>query len=277
MAPDPDRRRPQSTQETVMRLSPVRILLLSPHPDDIAWSLGGTVARLRETGAALSVLTFFGHTRYAPGSAVHGTAAATLVRGVEEDAWASRTGVRLDRGDLPDASLRGYTDETEMGPQPEPDIVRAVVERLRVAVASIRPHLTFAPLAIGGHVDHRAVRLAVSATGRASGLLWYEDLPYASGAEPGYTGHPVLVDVSSRWAAKESGVRCYPSQLPGDVLPVLRAHATAVAGAVAGGRGGAARAERLWAASAEAGERLRRLIAPGVLTGGRTPPVQRAG
>src|SRR6266536_2916181 len=93
-----------------------RILLLSPHPDDIAWSLGGTVSRLRQAGAQLFAITLFARSRYAPGSPAHGSSAATQVRALEEDAWASLAGVQLDRADLPDASLRGYDDDTEMAP-----------------------------------------------------------------------------------------------------------------------------------------------------------------
>jgi LmbE family N-acetylglucosaminyl deacetylase len=240
-----------------------RILLLSPHPDDIAWSLGGMVSRLRAAGAQLFAVTFFGRTRYAPGSAAHGSSAATAVRGAEEDTWASLAGVRVDRGYLPDASLRGYDDDTEMGAEPSPEIVRAAGDHLCAALAAVRPHLTCAPLAAGCHVDHRAVRLAVAASRQrlASGLLWYEDLPYAEGsARPG-TDDPVLIDVSSHWRAKEAGVRCYPSQLPEEVLPILGRHAAAVAAAASPvpERTCTARAERLWADTCEAGQRLRHL------------------
>jgi LmbE family N-acetylglucosaminyl deacetylase len=273
---------------------PRRILLLSPHPDDIAWSLGGLVARLRRTGAVMFAVTFFGRTAYAPGSPAHGSAAATQVRGIEEDTWAELAGVRADRGDLPDASLRGYDDDTEMGAEPDPEIVRATTERLRGALTLVRPHLTLAPLAVGGHVDHRAVRLAVGALlpRLSPGLLWYEDLPYAevagvagvaaakeaaggtagAGAGEGAPArHPMVIDVSADWRAKETGVRCFPSQLPQSVLPVLRRHAAAVAAREAGRRDtapggtaplgtgqwpGPARAERLWAASLTAQQRL---------------------
>src|SRR6266536_1600278 len=234
-----------------------RILLLSPHPDDIAWSLGGTVSRLRQAGAQLFAITLFARSRYAPGSPAHGSSAATQVRALEEDAWASLAGVQLDRADLPDASLRGYDDDTEMGAKPSGEIVRAARACLRTAFEAVRPHLTFAQLAMRGHVDHLAVRLAVSRSLQppAPGLLWYEDLPYAEGGEPSDAGHRVLVDVSSHWRAKELGVSCYPSQLPDEILPVLRRHAAGAAAAT-GRRPATARAERLWASSPGAVQRL---------------------
>lgn len=227
---------------------PIRVLLLSPHPDDLAWSLGATVSRLRAVGAELFGLTFFGDSRYAPGDPSHGTADVTAVRAREEDAWAAWAGVRLRRHDLPDASLRGYDDHTEMGAPPEPDLVAAVAEHLGAELARTRPALVFAPLAVGGHVDHSAVRQAVSAVVGSAGVLWYEDLPYAGGSRTRHTEYPVVVDLAGHWAAKESGVHHYPSQLPHEVLPVLREHCAEAAG------------ERLWADRAETAARLAGLL-----------------
>ena len=218
----------------------IRVLMLSPHPDDVAWSLGGTVAALRRAGAELHVVTFFGRTCYAPGHATHGELAASRVRALEEHAWATFAGVRLRRFDLSDASLRGYDDETEIGPSPEPELVGRIRAELAELVHALRPEVIVAPLAAGGHVDHAAVRTATVALRPAAGVAWYEDLPYAADRATRYTDHPVVVDIADHWRAKESGVRYFPSQQPDTVLPILRAHAAAVAG------------ERLWVESAGA-------------------------
>ena len=225
-----------------------RILLISPHPDDIAWSLGVTVARLRAAGALLSCLTLFGRTRYAPSSPDHGTLAASALRAREEDAWAALTGVRVERCDLPDAGLRGFDDETEMGPEPELEIVHRVTARLRSAIDRARPDLVLAPLALGGHVDHTATRHALRALDPAVDVLWYEDLPYAAAAQPARAAHVEVVAIGPHWPAKEAGVRCFASQSPREVLPVLRRHADAVSG------------ERVIADAPRAGLRLRHLL-----------------
>ncbi|MFJ8228476.1 PIG-L family deacetylase [Streptomyces sp. NPDC094448] len=225
------------------------MLLLSPHPDDIAWSLGGTVARLRETGTELVCLTFFNRTRYAPGSPAHGDSdAVTRVRRAEEDRWGALTGVRLERCELADASLRGYDDDTEMGAEPEPEVVAEAAARLSSALLRLRPDAVLAPLAVGGHIDHSAVRRAVSGPLPVpeDGLLWYEDLPYAFGADGAPEGHPLVVGIASHETDRDDGVRCYPSQLPDEVLPVLRAHAARVRG------------ERLWAGTPAARDRFGR-------------------
>ncbi|AOS61995.1 PIG-L deacetylase family protein [Actinoalloteichus hymeniacidonis] len=230
-----------------------RILLLSPHPDDIAWSLGGLTARLRAVDAELRVITFFGRSRYAPGHPTHGTVDAVPVRAAEEDAWATLVGTRIRRADLPDASLRGFDDDTEMGAVPEDDIVARIAGLLDTAIEEFRPDLLLAPLAIGGHVDHAAVRRAVQPweareSGERPEVLWYEDLPYAAQAVAVHTGHPLVVDIAAHWQAKELGVRCFPSQQPEEVLPVLRRHAAEVAG------------ERIWASDPTTIKRLATLI-----------------
>ncbi|MCO5999555.1 PIG-L deacetylase family protein [Actinoallomurus rhizosphaericola] len=231
----------------------MNVLLLSPHPDDIAWSLGGTVARLADAGASLSVLTVFGRTTYAPGSPVHGTSAAGPVRAAEDATWAAFAGARLFGADLPDASLRGYDDDTEMGAPPEPEIVSDTAETLASVLLAARPDLLLVPLAVGGHVDHRAARSAAErvvadeAPGRA--LIYYEDLPYAAGVHRPHTGHPVLVDVAGCHARREAGARCYPSQEPHLILPVIAAHTSAAGG------------ERLWAATAAAAQGLALFLA----------------
>ncbi|GAA3301805.1 MULTISPECIES: PIG-L deacetylase family protein [Dactylosporangium] len=231
----------------------MNVLLLSPHPDDIAWSIGGTVARLAGTGTALSALTLFGRTTYAPASPAHGTTAAGGVRALEDAAWSSLTGVRLYRADLPDASLRGYDDDTEMGARAEPAIVAQAAERLAGALRATRPDLLLVPLAIRGHVDHVAARAAAEAVApvEAPGcaLVYYEDLPYAAGVHVSHTDHPVVVGVAAHHAEREAGVRCYPSQEPHLILPVISAHS-----ATAGG-------ERLWAATGSGAHCFSQLLA----------------
>jgi hypothetical protein len=74
----------------------------------------------------------------------------------------------------------------------------------------------------------------------------------------------VLVDVTAQWQEKEAGVRCYPSQLPATILPILCSHAESVAGPAPGpagrGRPGPPRAERLWAGTPVAARQLRSLV-----------------
>lgn len=244
------------------------VLLVAPHPDDLAWSLGATVDRLGRAGVPLYAVTVFTWSRYAPGSPAHGSTAATGVRALEDADWAEHARLTLHRWDLPDCSLRGYTDDTEMGAPPDPEVVDHVADRLAGEVAELRPGLVLLPLAAGGHVDHCAVRAAGDQL-RIPGTLWYEDLPYAAeppgpagtaGARPGTApagiaaggaddrGEAVVVGDEDCWAATERGARCYPSQQPDLILPVIRAHRAATGG------------ERLWTRTPAAADRLQHLL-----------------
>ena len=206
------------------------VLFLSPHPDDVAWSLGATVSALAGARAELHVLTLFGRSRYAPGHAVHGTLAASGVRAGEEARWAELAGVRLWRRDHPDATLRGFDDDTEMGQTPEPSLVERLRDDIDAVIDAIEPRLVVAPLGVGSHVDHAAVREAALRLRKQPSLAWYEDLPYAAMREPPAVARPIVVDVERRWPAKERGIRAFASQRPDDVLPLVRAHAARVSG-----------------------------------------------
>jgi LmbE family N-acetylglucosaminyl deacetylase len=224
-----------------------RILLLSPHPDDIAWSLGGTLARLAESGAEVWTLTFFTRSAYAPGSRATGVEQVTAVRAAEEQDWAAAHGVRLLRGDLPDSCLRGFDDLTELGADPEPE-VRAAADRLLHAVVEEHPpDAVVAPGSRGGHVDHAAVRLAAAELPPGLPVLHYDDLPYAVQLTPPGAEHRLLVDLAQLWPAKEAGMRHFPSQCWAETLPIVRAYAATVGG------------ERLWTDSRPGADLLRRL------------------
>jgi len=230
-----------------MASSQAPVLLVAPHADDLAWSLGATVPRLTRCGVPLSAVTVFTWSRYAPGSPVHGSIAATGVRALEDADWAEHVQITLHRWDLPDCSLRGYTDDSELGAPPTTELVEQVADRLAGVVAELQPVLVLLPLAAGGHVDHAAVRAAAELL-PASGLLWYEDLPYAAEVDTVGMGEPVLVSTEGCWAATERGTRCYPSQKPELILPVIRAHRASAGG------------ERLWARTPTAAQRFTHLL-----------------
>ena len=229
-----------------------RVLLLSPHPDDIAWSLGGTLARLTGAGVEVWTLTFFTRSRYAPGHRTQDVEHVSAVRAAEEHSWAGATGVVLLRGELADSGLRGYDDLTELGAQPEPDVVLDASALLRGVVDRHGMDAVLAPGSRGGHVDHTAVRLAAAGLPAELPVLHYDDLPYAVTLAPPAGGQRVLVDVADLWDAKEAGMRHFPSQCWQDTLPVVRAYAASVGG------------EQLWTDNPAGAALLSRLTARAV-------------
>lgn len=166
-------------------MSAAPVLYLSPHRDDIAYSLAGRLlcaAASRSAGVAVTVFTRSNFAPYArPGL---GIAAITRLRGAE-DAEAYRA-LRLRSLSLPfaEAPLRGYrtvdalfVDDAVAMRDPA---VGALVRHLTTLNAMLRPRAVYAPLGIGGHVDHLVTRVAAQAAFASRCEVWlYEDLPYA--------------------------------------------------------------------------------------------------
>jgi LmbE family N-acetylglucosaminyl deacetylase len=183
-------------------------VFVSPHPDDAALSCGGLIARLRDRGEPVAIVTVF----CGPGPLDHLTpyqrealgfgadadsgsppdsniadtqapgAAPTperlmALRRAEDESFARFAGASVVFLNLPDAVFRGYEgDERLMGPSRPDD--RAPVEELRAALAKLLPgrpgrlDRLYLPLSIGGHVDHRLTRRAAIA------LLAESESPY---------------------------------------------------------------------------------------------------
>jgi LmbE family N-acetylglucosaminyl deacetylase len=161
-------------------MNPRRVLILSPHSDDTAFSLGGMLAAdtvLR--GWEKHQLTLFVHSCHAPYAPdLHGVEAITAVRSQEDAAFCASHGMVLQRLDLAETLLRGYpTIASIFAPRSprEDDMFEPVC--LAVARAAAGFDLVLSPLGIGGHIEHALVREACLRAGRPA--LYYEDLPYA--------------------------------------------------------------------------------------------------
>jgi LmbE family N-acetylglucosaminyl deacetylase len=147
------------------------ICYLSPHPDDVALSCGGSVAADAAAGAEVTLITVFSE----------GPRAAQ--RREEDERAAALLGARLCPLELPDAldrpEVRGSLDLFAPLGQRHLGILSEVVARLQQKVppgAAVR-----APLGVGGHIDHRLVCAAARALAevRPLSLSFYEDLPYS--------------------------------------------------------------------------------------------------
>lgn len=144
---------------------------LSPHADDVVLSCAGSVLADVQAGRQVTILTVF----------LSGEQAG--VRRREDEAAARALGCRylsLDLFDAPDRpEIRGSLGLFARFGPPHLGITNEVVERLRW---HIRPGAALrAPLAVGGHIDHRIVHEAARSLSYDLGLElgYYEDLPYS--------------------------------------------------------------------------------------------------
>lgn len=199
------------------------VLLVAPHSDDVALSMGAT-ARLLSGSVRPRLVTVF--TRAGPaevdprrredGEYATAIGAAHTWCGIREGGL--RPSIR--RGGLP-ARLVMF------------GLAHAVARRLETVVS---PRcVVFGPLAVGGHVDHLLVRQAVLGLRRRHRVFLYEDLPYAADlAVPDVRAlahrldgaiRPVDVDVGETLEAKRRDCLLYRSQGPERLWPALLAHA----------------------------------------------------
>ena len=201
----------------------MRVLAVSPHLDDAAFSVGGTLAALAAAGHEVTVLTCF--TASVPDPAGFALA-CQLDKGLpadvdylalrrDEDAAAmavlGATPVYLG---LPEAPHRGYTSAADLfaGIHPGDHVHRS----LTTALDGYDADLWLAPQALGGHVDHLQVLRAVAPLDRP--VLWWRDSPYvlrdpAAVPGPELPGGLAEVRLPQDPDRRADACACYPTQL----------------------------------------------------------------
>ena len=177
-----------------------RIVIVSPHRDDAAFSCGVLLAKALRTHHVL-ILNVFSRSGYAPFAHLveaQGVEAVTTLRAHEDQALryflrtTSPGNLTLLNLDLLDAPWRlNLATEAVL----EDPLTPAAYEHEVATLASLlQPHLEqsaciLLPLALGdtglhGHLDHRIVRDAGLRSAAPATLAFYEDLPYAARMHP---------------------------------------------------------------------------------------------
>lgn len=243
----------------------MRIRVLSPHLDDAVLSCGGSLYQWVRDGHLVEVITVFAGDPLFPlppfAQILHtlwgGGEQAMAMRRAEDRAALALLGATPVHWEFPDAIYRRDTqgqplcqgrEDLFRPPHPEEEIW---IERIRASLAALpweEGDLLLAPMAMGGHVDHRLVRIAVEG-GAPLGVRWgfYEDFPYAEGEAPippsGWYPHRVeLTEEALR--IKAQAIQDYRSQWPifftspEEILERIRAYALRVGEGVP--------AERFW-------------------------------
>ncbi len=215
-----------------------RVLLLSPHPDDVAYSCGGLVDGVLQ-GSELALVTVFGRSTWALSKQLRAVGAdeVSAVRAEEDRRYCASRGMRLRALSYPDASLRGYDDVSELGSPISADpVTESVCAAIAAEVAGARAEVVLAPAAIGDHVDHLIVHEAARRI-QDDGLmcLFYEDIPYAAHlaadeVERVLTDERTMrpfdsYDISPTLPAKIAGMWMYESQTDQENIDDMLLHA----------------------------------------------------
>lgn len=258
----------------------MRIVVVSPHRDDAAFSLGLSIEHWLAAKQTVQVLNCFTQSDYAPYSDAESlhpndrTSFVSAIRKREDAAWNKLLGGRLQFTDLDllDAPLRLACPIVEALSLPiragDRAVARVAGAVAKLARAGAPERLAFVlPLAVGAHIDHRVVQQAglEALAGSPLPVAFYEDLPYAArpgGVEEiGSRVEATALAVQPAFASGEQPVperslgskrcmaECYDSQIDSEVAEQIASFAQQY-----GGR------ERLWvnnawSASASLGKR----------------------
>ena len=207
-------------------------LFLSPHLDDVAFSCGGTVAKLAAAGWRCVVATAF--TRSVPDPTGFALACQTdkglspdvdyMAARRAEDAAACRVlGAEPVWLDFPEAPHRGYGSAAELfaGVKDGDDVSDPLAERVLGLWRELRPDLVFSPQTLGHHADHLQLDMAVGEALPSGAVTRYRDTPYAL-RSPAHDPEPCrwpvapaefAVPVGATLAAKLNACAAYRTQL----------------------------------------------------------------
>ncbi|MGO9230529.1 MAG: glycosyltransferase [Bryobacteraceae bacterium] len=257
-------------------------LYLSPHFDDAILSCGGLIHAQRQAGERVGVFTLCGGS---PGpDAVSplarqydakwsGSGGGLALRRAENAAALSTWGVSCWDGITPDAIYRNgpeapyYPSREDLFGEPHSQDAAAVLplwepQLKQIAAEQGRAVLLYAPLGVGGHVDHELTRRLAQHMAEAGWTVqFYEDYPYveltpdgvreaqARFGPCGWNSRTVAIDVRT----KIQVVRTYRSQI-GTVFGGEKEMVRRICEFTAG-----------TSCAIEARERLRRRLAPGGL------------
>lgn len=254
---------------------------ISPHYDDIALSCGGTVALLSLAGLAPEIAVVFGdepdptarlssfaedlHQQW-------GMSAGDVISGRRREESIAAIALGATSSNLPflDAIYRGphYASNDQLFGEPAPAEAKLpawIASAIGLDTPPDPQTRVYAPLAVGGHVDHRHAFAVGLDLARAGWDVWfYEDLPYAlwdaaletrlAALPPDLLTPAAVIDVSATWSSKIAAILAYASQLttvfgyvdsgssPEEIDRVMRSYANRA--------GDGAPAERFWRVAA---------------------------
>lgn len=167
-----------------------KILIVSPHPDDASFSLGGSI--MKYEGFDIHVWNIFTVQDYTILKESSHQAKSRILE--EEKKAMGKTKAHVHFHGLIEAGNRGYKKLSQMfywkrnqwsTDEDEKKVFESVYEGFTKLVNKLKPDWIGIPIGCGGHIDHVIARDVVeywwqSNKGKVSwGLFLYEELPYA--------------------------------------------------------------------------------------------------
>lgn len=162
----------------------IRTILVSPHSDDIAFSLGGTLLKDFFHGPFLMV-TVFTKSNFSPCIKIFDSEIISKVRHLEDVEFADKLEIKFQSFSFSEPPLRGYSRRRDIfannNPASDP-VYKEVYHALSKLIRSSECELIVSPMGLGNHIDHIIVCNVCCRIARENNvkIVFYEDLHYAS-------------------------------------------------------------------------------------------------
>lgn len=202
-------------------------LLLSPHYDDIAFSIGGLVLQLKNLHR-LWLIILFGQTNYTFKCNVRNV---NIIRNLEDQCFAQKINAYRKIYKLPDTSILKHTEVSEVlfNPFNGDSRYEECKKNILSLIEQLQPDFIFSPIGLGGHIDHRITFDIVFNMKIYERCLFYEDIPYVTYLSNNkinkivrmYLGNKVahyLFDVTQQHNEKIENIRIYESQVERNLI-----------------------------------------------------------
>ena len=198
----------------------LKIVVLSPHRDDAAFSLALSIGAWLRDGHAVTIVNVFTRSVYAPYSDVDSVhendrlSYVSAMRKKEDEAFLRHiSGATMVDLNIKDAPLRLHCSSDlvcDMPVNPNDGAFAKIAKALAKQTACNNIAMVL-PLALGHHVDHRVARDASLELSTNMPCAFYEDLPYATRDGVAIDLQRFRKDVDARYHEHLAPVVCYHS------------------------------------------------------------------
>lgn len=184
--------------------------LIQPHPDDLAYSLGGALI-MDSFGPNVEAITVFSLSKSSKKPLEH----ITNTRRNEDREFFKKVGIKFKDFGLPDSSIRNLYDTS--------NTLRTVIDMMCENICL--GDTVICPLAIGYHIDHLIVKEAVKSLKDWVRVIFYEDIPYVFRYGNPMNGKMKKYKMSlngSTMKKKIENLKIYDSQMDDVILEQVR-------------------------------------------------------
>lgn len=216
-----------------------RTILISPHSDDIAYSLGGALLENYFEKPAI-MITVFTRSSFSPRLKLTDPEEITRIRSLEDIEYTKKICIEFSSFHYPEAPLRGKTSHKDIFENSDPlsdPIYREVYQSLLKLIKSFPDTLVVCPMSLGNNIDHILVFEACSSICQENNIRisYYEDVPYVAllslkqienkALEINPKLKPININVTSTFHGKLSNLKLYKTQIGRNVPKGVFTHA----------------------------------------------------